>query len=93
MQHIRHFGFMAPQGRTERLNKIRRLLGVPDQAKATDESRDKFDGDSDAAADRNAARTCPACGAGRMIPGIETPRPTVMEILAMRLPGQPRQRL
>jgi len=100
MTNIRHYGFFGPGNRSARLASIRQLLGVSDEAEATEEadetaeSRDEVDGDTEADADQEGdPKQCPVCGKGWMVRTFDMPRPTVMDILDMPFPGQPRQRL
>ncbi len=49
---------------------------------------DPFDGDADQETEKSGA-TCRVCGKGRMIRGLEIPRPTVAQIMSMPHPWQP----
>ena len=85
LRHIRRFGFMGPRVATERLNKIRAILGIGrNEADAsTGESEEPKPPERDEEPDGPAPRRCRQCHGGQMLLVAETRRPTVAELLQM----------
>jgi hypothetical protein len=74
MLHIRNYGFLSPNKRTEKLRLIRAQLGIPEP------SQDSTNDDA-TPLDKPPRRKCRKCEQGEMIPGPEIPRPTLWEIM------------
>ena len=86
MHHIRHFGFMAPRVRTERLQQIRPLLGLKRAEPSVSESDERNDSEEERErqdADQPTPRRCRYCGVGRFVLIAQTPRPTVAQLMQM----------
>ena len=100
MHHIRRFGFMGPRVSTERIARIRQLLGVeaPMEQPSCDVTSDPWESDSDFETDEDgqaeephqaAPRPCRRCKVGWMVLVAETVRPTVAELLQMPVTMEP----
>jgi Putative transposase len=89
MRHVRHYGFLTPTQRTEKLQTIRALLGAAQDPSEPDQS-----------ANRGAqvetvepGRACPYCGQKTLVRLMQIPRPTVAQIMALPLHQAHRQLL
>ena len=80
-RHIRHYGFLSPNQRGEKLPLIRRLLGCSPR----EEEAATGEGDL-RCQEEDAGHKCPRCGQGELVVREIHARPTVAEI--MRLPLQ-----
>jgi hypothetical protein len=89
-RHIRRFGFMGPRVAAQKLELIRSLLGVKNQAPADASSGEleaKENADQTAAED--APRRCRQCKEGQLVLVAEVPRPTVAELMQMHPSMEP----
>ena len=83
LRHIRHYGFLSQNQRTEKLPRIRALLGCA-AADADDTETPPPDG-AERGPDEEPAHRCRVCGVGTLILQAEWPRPTVAEIMRLSL--------
>ena len=75
---IRYYGFLANKHRGEQLRKIRQLLDAPEPSEQENEAGDE-------SSDFTQDPRCPRCQRGTMWPIELTPRPTLLDILALPL--------
>ena len=87
-RHIRHYGFLSPNQRGEKLPRIRRLLGCPppEEEAATGEGDLRCQ-------EEDAGHKCPRCGQGELVVREIHERPTVAEMMRLPLQGLRQYRL
>ena len=85
VRHIRNFGFLAPNQRGTKLPLIRKLLGMPEPARASEGDERLWEEEEEGdAAGTEVRRPCPVCKMGVLIE-VTWPRPTIAQIMQMTL--------